>query len=149
MITEISPSSHPQSRAARGSWFRSLADNPEHLSAVLLVPCEIVMVVNFIEHLGAENLSYTRAHPIATGVGVSAGQLHGRDVVLPFVAAGIERYRRRVHVVLGSGAVQEPGGDLVPETARTEMHADPDPILLVGENVHIVIPGAHGAELRA
>jgi len=50
---------------------------------------------------------------------------------------------------LAPARVQEPGGDLVPETARTEMHADPDPILLVGEDVHIVIPGAHRAELRA
>ena len=39
------------------------------------------------------------------------------------------------------------GRGLVPEPARSEMHADPNPIRLIGENVDVMIAAADRAEL--
>ena len=38
-------------------------------------------------------------------------------------------------------------GRLMPESARSEMHSHPDPVLLVRENIDVMIATAHGAEL--
>ena len=38
-------------------------------------------------------------------------------------------------------------GRFVPEPARTKMHADPDAVLFVRENVDVMISTADGAEL--
>ena len=37
---------------------------------------------------------------------------------------------------------------LVPEPARSEMHADPNPIGLIGEDVDVMIAAADRAQLR-
>ena len=49
------------------------------------------------------------------------------------------------HAVLCAGRLEEPGGDAVAETAGAEVHADPDAILLVGEEVDVVVAAADGA----
>jgi hypothetical protein len=54
----------------------SFADDPIVLTIVRLAPCEIVMVVNFLENGSAENAGNFFAHPIAPGVGVFSGQGH-------------------------------------------------------------------------
>ena len=67
----------------------------------------------------------------------------------------MQQHRRRVHLALGGAGVErqalrqreEAGRGLVPEPARAEVHADPDAVLLVGEQVDVVVAGADRPEL--
>ena len=58
----------------------------------------------------------------------------------PSFEMGMPRVNRsRVHIVLRSRTVQEASRDLVTESTRSEVHADPDPALLIFEDVNVVI----------
>jgi hypothetical protein len=95
----------------------------------------------------SQYLCHAGAHPVASGVRVLARELHCRQVLLPQIAVGIEHARLDVHAIARTRGFQEPGCDLVSQAARAEVHADPDPVLLVGEQIDVVIARAHGAQL--
>jgi hypothetical protein len=107
------------------------------------------MVMNRVEHARSQDLHDAIARPVPTGVRVTAGELHGSDVVLSSLGPRVERHRCRVHVILGAGARQTSSGYLVAETPGSEVDPDPDPALLVFEDVHVVIAAADCTELRA
>ncbi len=52
------------------------------------------------------------------------------------------------HAVLRSRCLEEPRSDAMTETTRAEVHADPDAVLLVDEDVDVVVAAADGSELR-
>ena len=100
----------------------------------------------------AEQRHHLARHPLATGIGVAAREVHELPVGVP---------HRRRHVeqglllgnALAPGAIlpqrQEPVRHPKAEAARAEVHADPHVVRLVGEHVHVVVAAAHGAELVA
>src|SRR5262249_7489264 len=67
----------------------------------------------------------------------------------PLVCACVECYRRRIHFVLRSRTVQEASRDLVTESTRSEMYANPDSALLIFEDVDVVIARSNRPKLRA
>src|SRR5438132_1301143 len=86
-----------------------------------------------------------RAGVVPAGVGVRPRERHRRHIGIAELRADLEQHRRRVHLALGGTTVErealgereEAGGRLVAEAARTEVHADPDPALLVLHQVHV------------
>ena len=134
----------------------ALADDPVGAAEVLLPPREVVVVVHLVHRLGAEDLEHLRDHDVAAGVRVLAGELHRGDVGVAELAADLEEHRRRVHLALVRAAVErealrereEARGGLVAEAARAEVHAHPDPAVLVLHHVHVVVARADRAELR-
>ena len=134
----------------------ALPDHPVGAAEVLLPPREVVVVVHLVDRLGAEDLEHLGDHDVAAGVGVLARQLHRGDVGVAQLGADLEEHRRRVHLALGAplvealalGERQEARGRLVPEAARAEVDADPDPALLVLHEVDVVVARADRAELR-
>src|SRR5207249_699054 len=61
---------------------------------------EVVVVVDLVHRLGAEDLEHLVDHDVAAGVGVLARELHRRDVGVAELAADREQHGRRVHLAL-------------------------------------------------
>ena len=114
-----------------------------------LAPGVVVVIVDRIEHLPADNGAHTLDHPFAPGIGVFARERHARDVLLPEIRILMQKGRRHVDAVLAARRLDEGGGGLVTEAARTEMHTDPDQTFLVLEQIDVVVAGTDGAELVA
>jgi len=55
--------------------------------------------------------------------------------------------RRHIHSIFAAGRFQEMRRRFMPESARTEMHADPDPVLFIRKNIDVMIPAANSPEL--
>ena len=106
-----------------------------------------MVVMHRVEDTRPQNLDDPITNPIPPGIRIPPSELHGRDVVLTFLRSGVERHWSRVHIVLGAGAVQKTSCDLVAKPSGAEMHADPDPLFFVFENVNVVVAAAHGPEL--
>ena len=114
-----------------------------------------MVVVHVVHGLGAEDVEHLRHDDVAAGVGVVAGQAHRRDVGLSELGVDLEQHRRRVHLALVRTGVEretlrereEARGGLVTEATRAEVHADPDPAVLVLHHVHVMVARAHRAEL--
>jgi hypothetical protein len=115
-----------------------------------------VVVVDLEVGLRAEDMEHLGDHDVAPRVRVAAGEPHRLRVRLAVRRVRGEYDRRRHHRALVCAAVErqplreceEARRGLVAEAARAEVHADPDPVvLLVAEQVDVVIPGADRAEL--
>src|SRR5262249_5672286 len=89
------------------------------------------------------------ADPVAPSICVVASKVHAFDVLFAEVAARRNHARLDVHAIFCTGFFKKPGRSLVAEPARAEVHANPDPVLLVGEKIDVVIAGADSAELLA
>ena len=115
---------------------------------MFLLPGEVVMVVDFFHDVRPQNSAHDMARDgFAAGVSVAARQRHGGDIIVP-ERRGVRNYRgRNVHSILASSLFQKMRRRLVTESARTEVHADPDPVRFIGENIDIMISAADGAEL--
>ena len=127
---------------------RAFAHDPELFAIVFLLPGEVVMVVHFLENLRAQDspndMPRDRFPP---RVGIAPGQMHARDVITADLRILWNNCRRNIHSVLAAGCFQEMRRRLVAEPARTEMHADPDAILLICKNIDVMISAADRAEL--
>ena len=86
---------------------------------------------------------------------IRARQPHRGYVGLAQFRPHLEQHRRRVHVV-GAGPVrelppfahrQETGRRPVTEPPAAKVHPDPQPVLLIGKQVHVVVPRPHRAKL--
>jgi len=114
-----------------------------------------VVVVDLLERLGAEDAAHLGADDVAARIGVAAGELHRLGVAGAELGVRAQQHRRRVHLPLRSTALErealseseEAGRGFVAEPARAEVDADPDTVLLVGEQVDVVVAGADRPEL--
>jgi hypothetical protein len=123
---------------------------------MLLAPGEVVVVVNLVDGLGAEDLQHRRDDDVASGIRVVAGELHRGHVRLAELGADLEEHGRGVHLALARLAVEretlrqreEARRGPVAEAAGAEVDADPDEALLILHQVDVVVAGANGAQLR-
>src|SRR5436309_3555495 len=74
---------------------------------------------------------------------IAARELHRLDVLLAAPRVDGQQLGRRVH----RAVAEVVRGRLVAEAAGAEMDADPDAVLLVAEEVDVVVPAPHRAEL--
>lgn len=72
----------------------TLADDPDLLAAVLLQPREVVVVVNLVADLGAEDLQHFVNDDVTAGVRVLACEGHRLDVGLTELGVDAEQDRR-------------------------------------------------------
>ncbi len=115
---------------------------------MIFFPGEVVVVVNFFHNVRLENLAnYETRNVFTASVGVPAAELHGGKVVLTDRRVERDDRWRNVHAVFAAGNFQEVRGRPVAESTRTEVHADPDDAVFVGENIHVVVAAADCAEL--
>src|SRR5262249_40492083 len=75
-------------------------------------------------------------------------QLHRCDVPATQLAVLVNQRGRDVDPAFAAGRFEIPGRARVPESAATEMNADPDEAILIAQEIDVVIPGSDGAELR-
>src|SRR5579862_7622419 len=120
-------------RISRG---RTFSTDPVALAAQVFTPGVVVVVMDLLDDLRIEDLGHLGYHRVATRIGISPGQLHSLDVLRTEVRMLVEPDRHRVHPVGCVRSVQEPGGDLMPQSSRSEVDPDPDPVLLIEEQVH-------------
>src|SRR5258708_31465651 len=85
----------------------------------------------------------------APGIGVRAGKGHSGDVLPAELAVLGEERRLDVDAILASSEADELGSGLVAEATRAEMHADPDPAVLILEQVDVVVSVTDRSELVA
>ena len=112
-----------------------------------LAPGVVVVVVDAVGHGPPYNLADALDDPLPACVGVLAGQRHAGDILLAELAVLAQECRIDINAVLPSAQADELRRCLVAEPARSEMHADPDPAVLVLEQIDIVIARADRAEL--
>jgi hypothetical protein len=110
-----------------------------------LAPSEIVVVVHFFQDLRAQNAGNALAYPVASRVCIVSCQVHAFDVLRAKIGGRRNHARFNVHAVSGPAFFEEPRRDFVAKSAGAEMYADPDPVLLVGEQIDVVISGTHCA----
>lgn len=115
---------------------------------MLFEPREVVVVVDLLFDAGSQQTGDTSADPVAARVGVDATELHGSDVLRAEIARYIKEDGIDHHSILGSGGLEEPRRDAMAEAARAKVHADPDVVLLVDEDVDVVVSATDGSELR-
>src|ERR1700676_2042367 len=111
----------------------SLANYPIVLAAMSFSPGKIVMVMDFLEDRGVQKLCDFAANPISSGARVDAAEMHALDVLIAEIAICIDHAGINVHAIFGAGFLEKPGGDLVAQSTRAEMDANPDAILFVRE----------------
>src|SRR5688500_19636040 len=100
------------------------------------LPGEVVMVVHALQLARADQREHLADHPLAPGIGVLAGQLHGGDVVLPDGLMEAEDRGHRVHAAFRdlrvelapAGECKEARRGAMAEAARSEVDADPQEI---------------------
>ncbi len=128
---------------------RALAHHPQFTVAVRLPPRIVVVVVHGVDDLTADDLAHALDHPLAAGIGILARQRHGRDVLAAEITVLMQDAGRHVDAILAAAEFKEFGRGLVTQTTRTEVHADPDPAVLILEQVDIVVAGPDRPELIA
>src|SRR5262249_20114714 len=130
-------------------WRRALAHDPQVTLAVALAPRVVVMVVDRVGGLGAEDAAHPLHHPLAAGGGILAGQHHRpAGAGAPPAAGGGDR-GGGVDPVRAADEVEVVSRALMAEPARAEVDADPHVAVLVLEQVDVVVAGADRAELDA
>ena len=121
-----------------------------------LSPREVVVVVDAIGFLRAEDVEHGRADRFTSRVRKIARDRHGCDVILARWRRQRQQRRRRVHVRALARVhveraarrdVQKPGGGLVAEAARAEVDPHPQVAGLVLEYVDVMIAPSNGPEL--
>ncbi len=113
--------------------------------------------MHLVGRLRAQDLEHLAHHEIAPGVGVAPGQRHGLPVGLAQIGLQRDHRGRLVHMLAGGAIieaapgrqVQEAAGGAVAEAAAAKVNADPDPALLVLEQIDKVVAAAHRAQLAA
>src|SRR6516162_3386228 len=89
---------------AREGRRRALAHDPQIALAVALAPGVVVMIVDGVEHLAAEDRARLLDHPLAARIGVLAGERHAGEILLPEFRVLMQQGRRDV---LAAGELEE------------------------------------------
>src|ERR1700730_259300 len=131
-------------RECRG---RALADDPEIAIAMVLTPSVVVVIVHGVNYFTANDPAHTPYDPFSARIGVQAGKPHAGDVLLAEVAVLMNDAGVDVDSILAAAKLEELGRGLMAKSARTEVHANPDPAIFVGEQVYIMVPRPDCPEL--
>ncbi len=127
---------------------RALAHHPYIAPLVGLAPGVVMVVVHRVGHGAAHDSPHPLHHPLAPRVGITSRELHRCYVPAPQFAVLVNQRGRDVDAAFAAGCFEIPGRTRVPESAATEMNADPDEAILIAQEIDLVIPGPDGAELR-
>src|SRR5438477_12460756 len=106
-------------------------------------PREVVVVVNFLLYICAKNAGNLGANPISSRIRIFTGELHALNIFLAERAIRIEQHRINMNALLAAAFFYKVACETMAQTARAEMHADPDPILFIDEDVHVMIAASH------
>src|SRR5207249_6904143 len=109
-------------------------------------------VVHQLYFAAAQNRDHLARDPLATGVGIPAGEIHELPVGVANRRMDVEQHlalRRALAPLLVLRQREKAVRDAEAKPTRAEVHADPDSGLVIGEHVDIVIAAADGAELLA
>src|SRR5262245_41192227 len=110
---------------------RALAHYPYIAPLVGLAPGVVMVVVHRVGHGAADDSPHPFHHPPAARVGITSRELHRCDVAAPQFAVLVNQHGRDVDAAFAAGRFEIPGCARVPESAATEMNADPDETILV------------------
>src|SRR5437016_2173009 len=78
-----------------------LANHPQHLTAVLLPPGEIVVIVDLLDHGCTENPGHPIANPVSTRICIPAAKPHAFQIVDPQFGGCPNHTGIDIHSVLG------------------------------------------------
>src|SRR5208337_5664314 len=84
----------------------TLAHDPQIAPVMRLAPGIVVVVVHGVGDRAADDGAHALNHPLAAGIGVAAGELHGGDVAAAELAVLVDHGRRHVHAVLAAGGLE-------------------------------------------
>src|SRR5262249_34466427 len=127
---------------------RALAHHPYIAPLVGLAPGVVMVVVHCVGHGAADDSPHPLHHPLAPHVGITSRELHRCDVPAAQFVVLANQDGRDVESAFARGRVETPARARVPESAATEMNANPAEAILVAQEIDVVIPGPDGAELR-
>src|SRR5262245_4885690 len=129
-------------------WRRALAHHPYIAPLVGLAPGVVMVVVHRVGH-GAAAVSLNPCRlPFSARGGVTPRKVDRCDVPAAQFAVLVNPRVRDIDAAFAAGRFEVPGCARVPESAATEMNADPDKAILVAQEIDVVIAGPDGAELR-
>src|SRR5438045_9229338 len=112
-------------------------------------PCEVVMVVHFLKNLCAQNsASDMSRHRFTASVRVTARQMHCSEIIMTNLRIFIDHGGRHIHSLPTASELQKMRRRFVSQSARPEMHAHTEEILLVGKTIDTPTSGAAPAEVR-
>ena len=86
-------------------------------------------------------------HRFTASVRVTARQMHSGEIIMTNLRIFIDHRGRHIHSLPTASELQKMRRRFVSQSARPEMHAHPDAILLVGEKIDIVVSPADRSEL--
>ena len=136
-----------------GQWLL-FSHNPKFFAAMRYsLPCEVVMIMDFLDDGSAENAGHFRAHPITSSVGVLPSQGHTFEIL----SAEVGVQHRGQRMALRPSRLSAPAfssrttsPSLCPKPRGPEMHADPHAVHSSGErDRHSDSRCLHSAELLA
>jgi hypothetical protein len=96
---------------------RAFLHHPQFLTLMCFAPSEIVMVVHFFQDLCAQNPRHPLAYPVTPRVRIRSSQVHAFKILRAQMGGCGNHARFAVHAVLRSGFLQEPGRQLVDQSA--------------------------------
>src|SRR5262245_15294570 len=106
------------------------------------------MVVHLFFDAGFENFADNVTRNVfSSGVRVAPAKMHAREIVLAHRRADRNDRRRHVHAVQRSRFFEKVRRRLMSESARAEMYSNPNAVILVRENIHVMVPAADGSKL--
>ncbi len=111
-------------------------------------PGEVVMIVHFFENPRTQNSARDMSrHRFTAGVSVTARQMHSSEIIIANLRIFSDHGGRHIHSLPAASKLQKMRRRFVSQSARPEMHAHPDAVLLIREKIDIVISAAHCSEL--
>ena len=97
-----------------------------------------MVVVHRVGHGAADDPPHPLHHPLAAGVGITSREFHRGDVPAPQFAVLVNQGGWDVDAAFAAGRFEIPGRARVPESAATEMNADPDEAILIAQEIGTV-----------
>src|SRR5688500_9382047 len=131
----------------------SFPHDDELLAEVLLHPREVVVIVNQLDLVRPDYLDDFSRNPLTTSIGILAGKIHQRPVVLANRRIEIEKCLRLLRALAPfpvGGQREKSRRDRMAKTTRSEVNTNPYAAVgAVGENIDVMVAASNRAELCA
>jgi hypothetical protein len=140
------PTDERRLRSERGSAFA-------HDPLAILVPGEVVVIVDAECRPGAKYSEHLLDHIVAPGIRIPTGELHRSDVKIHQERRRACQHHRRLRLGNAVGEVttrssrHETRSDRVTEATRTEVVRDPKIVFSIDKQIDVVVPRTNRAEL--
>src|SRR5688572_8777229 len=108
-----------------------------------------MMVVHFFDNIRFQYFRNALAYPITARVGVFTCEVHELQIICTDRRIYGRKHWLGIDGITRTQRIEKMRRDAVTQSARAEMHADPNAVFLIGEYIHIVVSASDGAELRA